>query len=297
MNTKYKIKTENRNGNKIAIIQPALAEKIFKERCSNRPLSMETARLYAKAMRAGDWKPCSQLSFCNGRLDDGQHRLMASILSGIPFEGTIYHHTDPDTFAVFDVGRKRNNADVLAIEGKKNTTALASTLQVLERINSKDGLPNVVGGSSRVAVPTYKIMEVLQKHPHIEASVNFVSAHKKYYQLPIASTIALHYYLTKQIKESSLIVEVDNKGRTQADIFIVDKLLKGLDLTENDPVYVFRRYIDKMIARAGSAAFQPVTHFMVLMGGIQTWNKYIKGETAKVFKLPESNFMPKILVP
>ena len=90
---------------------------------------------------------------------------------------------------------------------------------------------------------------------------------------------------------------MDNKGRTQADIFIVDKLLKGLSLRENDPVYVFRRYIDKMIARAGSAAFQPVTHFMVLMGGIQTWNKYIKGETAKVFKLPESNFMPKILVP
>lgn len=297
MNTKYKIKTENRNGTKIAIIQPSLAERIFKERCSNRPLSMDTAKLYAKAMKAGDWKPCSQISFCNGRLDDGQHRLMASILSGIPFEGTVYHHTDPDTFSVFDVGRKRNNADVLAIEGKKNAPALASTLQLLERINSKDGLPNVVGGSSRVYVPTYKIIEVLHKYPDIEASVNFVCSYKKYYQLPIASTIALHYYLTKQIKESSLIVEVDNKGRTQADIFIVEKLLKGLALRENDPVYVFRRYLDKMKARAGSHSFQPITHFMVFMGGIQTWNKYIKGETAKVFKLSESNFMPKILVP
>jgi hypothetical protein len=293
--TKYKIKTEIRNGNRIAVITPSQAERIFNERLPNRPFSLDTAKIYAEAMNKGHWKPCSQISFCNGRLDDGQHRMMASVLSGKPYEGTLYEHDDPDTFAVFDSGNKRTNAHVLAIEKKKNSTALGAVLQLLEKVNSKEGLPNQTGGATRKAIPTYEILDVLNKYEGIENSVNLVCSYKKHYRIPIASTCILHYYLNKKVIEANL--SVDEYGRTLADRFIVDKLLKGLELNETDPVYVFRRYMDKIRARTDALGFQAITHYMVLMGGIQTWNKYVKGKTARVFKLPDSPHMPKILLP
>ena len=293
--TKYKIKTEIRNGNRIAVITPSQAERIFNERLPNRPFSLDTAKRYAEAMNKGHWKPCSQISFCNGRLDDGQHRMMASVLSGKPYEGTLYEHDDPDTFAVFDSGKKRTNAHVLAIEKKKNSTALGAVLQLLEKVNSKEGLPNQAGGATRKAIPTYEILDVLNKYEGIENSVNLVCSYKKHYRIPIASTCILHYYLNKKVIEANL--SVDEYGRTLADRFIVDKLLKGLELNETDPVYVFRRYMDKIRARTDALGFQAITHYMVLMGGIQTWNKYVKGKTARVFKLPDSPHMPKILLP
>lgn len=295
MNTKYKIKTEIRNGNRIAVIKPCVAERIFNDRLPNRPFSLNTAKRYAEAMNKGHWKPCSQISFCNGRLDDGQHRMMASVLSGKPFEGTLYEHDDPDTFAVFDSGNKRTNAHVLAIEKKKNSTSLGAVLQLLEKVNSKEGLPNMSGGATRKAIPTYEILDVLNKYEGIEDSVNLVCSYKKHYRIPVASTCVLHYYLNKQVTEANL--SVDEYGRTLADRFIVDKLLKGLELNETDPVYVFRRYMDKIRARTDALGFQAITHYMVLMGGIQTWNKYVKGKTARVFKLPDSPHMPKILLP
>ena len=293
--TKYKIKTEIRNGNRIAVITPAQAERILSDRGGNRPLSMDKAKQYAKAMSDGNWKPCSQLSFCNGKLDDGQHRMMASILSGVNFEGTIYHHNDPDTFKVFDIGRKRSNSDTLSVEGKKHATALAATLQVLEKLNSPSGLPNVAGGASRKTIEPYEIMDVLAKYPGIEKSVYISKTYNKYFKIPVASTSILHYYINKTLKESSLALDVIKKEL--ADHFIVDKLLKGLELSEDDPVYAFRKYLNKIKATNDIRGATSITHNMIIIGGIQAWNKWVKGKSLKNFKLPDSSHMPKILLP
>ena len=287
MKNNYKIKTENRNGNRIAIITPEIAEKIFSERLPNRPFNMGRAKLYAKAMLEGKWKSCSQLSFCNGKLDDGQHRMMASVLSGKSFEGTIYHHSDSDTFTVFDIGKKRSNADVLAIEGNKNVNALAASLQLLEKVNSKNGLPNAVGGASITTIPTYEIMNVLAKYPGIQESTKKVCSHIKHFRIPSASTIVLHYYLTKT-EEEILPME------SLADKFIVDKLLKGLELKEDDPVYTFRKYLMKIKNAVDISGSSRISHNLMLFGGIVTWNKWVSGKKSKMFKAPETNFMPKI---
>lgn len=292
-NTKYKIKTEMRNGNRIAVIAPEQAEKIFSERLPNRPFNMNRAKLYAKAMLDGSWKPCSQISFCNGKLDDGQHRIMASVLSGKPFEGTIYHHDDPETFAVFDIGAKRQNSDILAIEGNKNCTSLAATLQLLERVNSPTGLPNAVGGGARKKVETYDIVKTLTKYPGIQNSVNLVNSYVKYFRIPLASSAALHYYLTLAIQESMFA----SRDADLANIFVVNKLFKGLELAERDPVYSFRNYLSKIKASSDVRGSLRITHNLLLMGGIQTWNRWVQGKTLRSFKLSETNFMPKILLP
>jgi hypothetical protein len=268
--TNYKIKTEVRDGNKIAVIQPSIAQKIFTERLPNRPFSMQRAKMYAKSMSEGKWKPCSQLSFCNGKLDDGQHRIMASVLSGVPFEGTVYHHNDPSTFSVFDIGKKRSNSDVLAIEGNKNVNVLAATLQVLEKLHSPSGLPNAVGGRTIVQVPTYEIMNVLKKYPGIEDSVNMVASYIKHFRIPAASTAVLHYYLKRAMGDSIFSANNATTEKNLADRFIIDKLLKGLQLTENDPVYQFRKQLLKIKTATNIVGGSRISHNIMIMGGITT---------------------------
>jgi len=190
---------------------------------------------------------------------------------------------------VFDIGKKRSNADILAIEGNKNVNSLAATLQFLEKVNSASGVPNAVGGSSITTVPTYEIMKVLSKYPDIQTSVTKVCTHLKYFRAPGASTIALHYYLT-------LALQPVNKSEL-VDKFMFDKLLKGLELTEGDPVYTFRSYLLRIKNSTDVAGSSRISHNLMLFGGIATWNKWISGETSRTFRAPKTNFMPKILIP
>tara|TARA_R100000951_G_scaffold96894_2_gene86362 strand:- start:11 stop:898 length:888 start_codon:yes stop_codon:yes gene_type:complete len=295
MKNNYKIKTKMQNGNRIAVIDPAQAEKIFSERLSNRPLNMAQAKLYARAMEEGEWLPCSQISFCGGRLDDGQHRMMASIISGKPFEGTIYYHNNPDTFAVFDSGRKRTNADVLSIEGKKNTTQLACTLNMLERVITH-GLDNRFGRSNGAKIPSYKIMDVLDKYPGIEKAVSVVHCNKSTSKLvTTAPTAILYYLLNKAVTESGYYLT----ERSLVDVFIVDKLFKGLELSEGDPVYTFRKKLEQARNKASSLGkgVLAITPKTMLYGGIITWNKWIKNKKCSRINIPDSSDLPKILIP
>lgn len=283
----YNIKIQKRNGNHIAIIPPSTAEKIFNERCSNRPLHLGTAKTYAKAMTEGKWKPCSQISFCNGKLDDGQHRMMASILSGKPFEGTIYHHDDPETFAVFDSGKKRTNADVLNVNGKKYANSLSACLQLLEKIHSKNGLPKGIGGNTRIIVQAYEIMDVLEKYPDIEYSVAQVHNNQKYFKIPPASTASLHYVIRRALKKND---------KHLADTFVVDKLIKGLELKEDDPVFAFRKHLLNL-KRLCAPGAQAITHHTLFMGGIFTWNKWAQKQPCKILRVPDVTVLPEILLP
>ena len=56
----------------------------------------------------------------DGVLIDGQHRLAAVVDADVPVAMTVYTEVDDGTFDVLDTGKRRNAADVLAIEGEKS---------------------------------------------------------------------------------------------------------------------------------------------------------------------------------
>ena len=62
---------------------------------------------------------------------DGQHRLAAIVEADLPVEVTVFTEVEPDTFDVLDTGKRRNAADVLAIEGEKSTTLLAAMVRTV----------------------------------------------------------------------------------------------------------------------------------------------------------------------
>ncbi|HEY9372566.1 hypothetical protein [Streptomyces sp.] len=75
----------------------------------NRKMSLVVAARYAEAMKEGRWRLTHQgIAFdSEGFLLDGQHRLKAVDLAGIPVDFNVIPDCDRDTFSVLDVGHKR----------------------------------------------------------------------------------------------------------------------------------------------------------------------------------------------
>ena len=84
-------------------------------------------------MRHDEWLVTHQgIAFdVNGVLVDGQHRLAAIIEADRPVELTVFTEVAEGTFDVLDIGKRRTAADVLAIEGEKNSTMLAAMVRTV----------------------------------------------------------------------------------------------------------------------------------------------------------------------
>lgn len=279
--------------NAYVIITPSEAEKLYSERHKNRPVSMAKVKQYAKAMTDNKWKPCTTLYFYKGKLEDGQHRMLACVISGKDFEGYANFHNDSEQFSVYDTGRSRSNSDVLAIAGKKHYKVASSALRVLEQINSKQGLTHCLGGGL-VSIPTYDIEEIYEKYPDLEYSCSVVPKRKASIKLPSGSAVVLHYLLRKAE------IGVSNTAGLESfmtDKFFVEHLIKGYGLHEDHPVSAFRHYINRCYAQEIKGTDR-VSHHAMIHGGIYTWNKWIRGKTMKRLVInPQSNKLPKILLP
>lgn len=147
-------------------ITPTRAEKLLQANTSNRPLSAAQVEAFAEAMRRGDWQVTHQgiAIGTDGQVIDGQHRLAAVVEAGIPVTMMVFSDVDPSTFDVLDTGRRRNAADVLAIEGEKSTIQLAAMLRAVWLYdNRRDS--SWSGGSATVT--NHQILQTLADNPAI----------------------------------------------------------------------------------------------------------------------------------
>src|SRR5438128_5136838 len=124
---------------------------------------MPVVRAFAEAMRRGDWLVTHQgiAVDSNGVLVDGQHRLAAIIEAERPVEMTVFTDVDPDTFDVLDTGKRRNAADVLAIEGEKSATMLAAMVRTVWLYQNR---PEINWSGGTASVTNHQIVATLAEH-------------------------------------------------------------------------------------------------------------------------------------
>jgi hypothetical protein len=117
----------------VQTITPARAAEWLRANTTNRPVSRPVVRSFAEAMRRGEWLITHQgIAFdVNGVLVDGQHRLAAVIEADQPVEMTVFTDVSEGGFDVLDTGKRRTAADVLAIEGEKNSILLAAMVRIV----------------------------------------------------------------------------------------------------------------------------------------------------------------------
>lgn len=123
-------------------ISPAFAGELLRDfNKGNRPRKPRDIQRYADAMAADLWLLTGDtLKFSDaGKLRDGQNRLMACVRAGTPFRSHVIFGIADAAFDRLDQGRNRNGADVLAIAGFVQTTALAGAIRWAHLIESGRG--------------------------------------------------------------------------------------------------------------------------------------------------------------
>lgn len=116
-------------------ITPAVAQAMLLQSkelgATNRKVSQKWVELYANEMRSNRWRlngDAIRLD-TDGRILDGQHRLHACVLSGIPFQTIVMTGVENDTFDTMDCGRSRTPAQVLQLADVKYHTLIASIIR------------------------------------------------------------------------------------------------------------------------------------------------------------------------
>ena len=104
------------------LITPEIAAEYLKRNKINRPLKWDRIRTYVAAMKAGKWQLTHQgIAFkSNGDLADGQNRLTAVVISGVPVMMKVTYGMDA---TILDRGSSRSDRDTLIMSGVDKATA------------------------------------------------------------------------------------------------------------------------------------------------------------------------------
>lgn len=110
---------------KLVTVTPELAQEWLGKNEFNRSPRSATVREYEQAMRDGLWRITGDtIKFDkNGRLIDGQHRLMACVRAGKPFQSYVVMGLSTEAYLSVDSGVKRGLGDMLSYAGMRDRPA------------------------------------------------------------------------------------------------------------------------------------------------------------------------------
>jgi hypothetical protein len=110
----------------------------------NRRISQVAVARYANDMSLGRWKHRTGepiIFDTSGRLQQGQHRLMAVVKSGKSITFMVVRGADPDDFRVLDQGIRRSTGQILGIAGIANNTTVAAIARNIILLREYDDRP------------------------------------------------------------------------------------------------------------------------------------------------------------
>ena len=250
----------------IVTITPEIAAAWLDQNTHNRKYSAQIVGRYARDMTSGEFKFTGDpIRFdINKRLIDGQHRLMACVKAGVPFESLVIYSLPSSTQSLMDMGKSRKASDVLALNGIHYTNQVAGACRLV--LMEKFDHAATKGGSWSTA----EILAVADKHPAIHVSIRRVMAARTPPGVPRIMLCYIH------MVASSLLDMPD-----RADAF-VDVFQSGVPDYTNDPAHALR---ERLLQGPGSkAVLKPTETFKAMK---HAWNLFATKQKVKTFKWPK----------
>jgi hypothetical protein len=235
---------------------------------NNRNVVKSDIDKLCSTLRRGHWKYNAQTVILSwrGRLLNGQHRLMASVITGIPIEVLVVFGMDEDAYESMDVGPSRGHKDFLGNRQEINCSTLSAAIKYVYQY--MEGVRN--DGIRRCNVDNYELREFFDQHPGLRETVKFAKNHHKHIGVA-PSIVAAFYYLFRRANWE------------MADQFF-DTLQSGLGLTEGSPVAALRNRLFQTAIQDGKwgrlgPAKEP--EFGAKQLFIRAWNHFRMGKTIK----------------
>jgi len=158
-----------RRGNFYALITPEKAAELMTRNENNRSIKQLKIDQYAKDMADGAWNPdASDIKFDkNGKLLDGQNRLLACIQADVPFPTLVRTGLDPEAFNFIDTGAVRTTGDVFKRAGVNDYFVVASAVSLRARYESILATGHSII-ERRLPLTRHQALEYLSEHPQLE---------------------------------------------------------------------------------------------------------------------------------
>ena len=252
-------------------VTPTLA-KVILEVCNKNNRRYRTARgeKHAKAMREGRWVLTHQgVSFSqDGELNNGQHRLNAVILAGIPVPLTLGFGESRKAFQVLDTQKTRGGEDTLEIDGVRYPKYTAAAARVLI---------SLANGHSRslLSIENDELSKFVAQNPALSRVVEWV--YPIVYALRTTQGLTAAAYLICQVHPESIVKPW------------FEKVGCGLDLhSSTDPVWRLRKAIQTIQGQSGSS---PILAALT----IKAWNAEREGRRVQALGWRGDEAFPKVL--
>lgn len=170
------------------------------------------------------------------KLVDGQHRLWAIFLSGIPCHMLIVVGMDEDVFSYMDIGRTRNAEDITSINGHQtNARMLAQAVKAILLFKSKSITKGTI---TKEHVPNYAVNNFEQSRSAMNRLGADLDYAKSYWCVKSNNFFTpaqwvFVYYILRTLP-----------GREDDARTFMDRFADGIELKANSPIKILRTYFE-----------------------------------------------------
>ena len=259
----------------IVTITPEMAEEWLKKNPNNRKLNRGRAIDYAEVLKRGEWELNGESIIFDeaGNLMDGQHRLLAVQISGIPMKAVVVNGVNRESMPTLNTGRRRSLGDNLRIMGVNLPTKTAAMLRWRFKI---DQGPVWIRGSMYPTHPqALALLEELGGT--VTHSMSIV------YSRPNERLLGMMGPLT------ALHSIVYGRYRDRADAFF-QQLTTGANMSAESPAFLLRdRLIREKMKR------ERVEEWVRLAYAVKAWNAFIDRKPIRVLRLHKDEKFPDII--
>ena len=248
---------------KVETITPEIAKTMLGETANNRRISRDNVNLFAREIRNGEWRFNGEaIKFGkDGRLLDGQHRLLAVIAADKPLTTLVIRGLEDETQQTMDSGKTRTLGDVLTLRGEKNSTQLASLARA---VYLADQLGMEAAAQNDLKPTRGEIISFIDQTPQL-ADV-------------LTSSMFASLWWT--------FAHIDTDA---ADRFFMS-LASGANLQADDPILILRNTLMAQPHKAGRSTRDNRVRIAALT--IKAWNKWRKGKPLRQLKFSAGESFP-----
>ena len=241
----------------IEIITPERAQELLDRAKPNRNIREVRAIEIAMDMEAGRWECNGETIIIapNGRVLDGQHRLLACIISGIPFQTFISYDIPEKVFDTINGGRVRTAADILQTKGYTTTNITAAA--------SRYSRNYISGGSLENSVPRLLVTNFVGAHPYINTICKIADSSGKMLPRTALGTVLF-------------LANTNRSYEVEAGKFL-EGIHTGINLQKGDPRLTFREWYLQEGQRTRKGAGIPTA--TAIGAVIRAWNAYVSGRS------------------
>lgn len=254
---------------------PAMAENMLTKNEVNRTIRPSVVDKYSRDMASGKWNFSMIAIDEDGKLIDGQHRLMAIAKSGISVELLTVKNVPNYMQKTFDVGAGRSVADIFTFSGESQGQLLAAITRLVFQITDN----KLTRG--RYTSTVEEVLQTLDDHSELRVSTDIATWFNSKRMIPLQPSIvgAAHWMI------------MDTNGREEADAF-VHRLGTLVGEEDGSPVLALSKRVNE-IKRMGVR----VNSRDVLNLIIKTWNYCVEGRTITKINLYSRTGEFKLLEP